>query len=143
VISNKPYFNEKAKVRYVFVDGVMYKYDDKETPKADPNAKVDIAGTWAVTAETPQGKNESSLTIKKDGNNFSGSVSGGRLPQAVALERVELNGNELTYSYTMQMGGQSFKVEVDATVDGTTFKGTATAGTFGSFPVEGKKDPNR
>jgi imidazolonepropionase-like amidohydrolase len=143
VISNKPYFNEKAKVRYVFVDGVMYKYDDKEAPKADPNAKVDIVGTWAVVAETTQGKNESSLTIKKDGNNFSGSVSGGRLPEAVALERVELNGNELKYSYTMQMGGQSFKVEVDATVEGSTFKGTATAGNYGSFPVEGKKDPNR
>jgi imidazolonepropionase-like amidohydrolase len=143
VISDKPYFNEKAKVRYVFVDGVMYKYDAKDAPKADPNAKVDIVGTWSVTAETPQGKNESSVTIKKEGDNFTGSVSGGRLSQAVALERVELNGNALTYSYTMPMGGQSLKVDVDVTIEGTTFKGTATAGSFGSFPVEGKKDPNR
>jgi imidazolonepropionase-like amidohydrolase len=142
VLSDKSYFHEKAKVRYVFVDGVMYRYDAKETPKADPNVKVDVAGTWSVTAETPQGKNESTLSVKKDGNGYSGSVSGGRLPQAVSLETIELNGNVLKYSYTVDMGGQSFKVDVEATVDGNTFKGTATAGTFGNFPVEGKKEPN-
>jgi imidazolonepropionase-like amidohydrolase len=143
VVSDKPYFNEKAKVRYVFVDGTMYKYDVKETPKGDPNAKVEIAGTWSVTTETPQGKSETTLTIKKDGSNYSGSVSGGRLPQAVDLEKVELSGNILKYSYTFPMGGQSLKVDVEATVEGTGFKGTATAGSFGNFPVEGKKDPIR
>ncbi len=142
VISDKPYFHEKANVRYVFVDGAMYKYDVKTTPKGDPNAKVDIVGSWTVTTETPDSKTVQTLSVKKDGSNFSGSISGGRLPQAVNLETVQLNGNALSYSYTIQMGGQSFKVDVDATVDGTTFKGTATAGTFGSFPVEASKDPN-
>jgi imidazolonepropionase-like amidohydrolase len=35
VISDKPYFNEKAKVRYVFVDGMIYKMDVKDTKKDD------------------------------------------------------------------------------------------------------------
>lgn len=35
VITDKSYFNEKAKVRYVFVDGKLFKMDMKETKKGD------------------------------------------------------------------------------------------------------------
>jgi hypothetical protein len=143
VISDKPYFNEKANVRYVFVDGMLYKYDPKETPKADANAKSDIVGTWTVTTQTADGKTEETLTIKKEGKDYTGSVSGGKLTQAVPLELVELNGTALKYNYTVQAGGQSYKVDVQATVDATSFKGTAQVGTTGSFAVEAKKEPNR
>ena len=143
VVSNKPYFHENAKVRYVFVDGTMYKYDTKETPKADGSAKAEIVGTWHITTATPQGKEEGSLTFTIDGSKYVGSVSVTKLSSALALETVELNGNVLKYSYTAENGGQSYKVSVEATVDGNSFKGTATAGTFGNFPIEGKKEPNR
>ncbi len=142
VVTDKPYFNEKSNVRFVFVDGTMYKYEVKPPPKADPNAKVDVVGTWTVITETPQNKSEQSLTIKKDGSNYGGSISGGKLPEAVTLESVDLNGNVLKYSYTVNMGGQTFKVEAEVTVEGNAFKGNAAVGQFGTFPVEGKKDPN-
>jgi len=38
VVSYKPYFNEKSKVRYVFVDGVLYKLN--EEAKKDDKAKA-------------------------------------------------------------------------------------------------------
>ncbi|HEY0742287.1 MAG TPA: amidohydrolase family protein [Chryseosolibacter sp.] len=142
VITDKPYFHEKSNVRYVFVDGVMYKYDPKDAPKAEAS-KFDIVGTWAVTTNTPDGKTQETLTIKKEGKDFTGSVSGGKLTQAVPLELIELNGSSLKYNYTVQMGGQSYKVDVQATVDATSFKGTAQVGTTGSFAVEAKKEPNR
>jgi imidazolonepropionase-like amidohydrolase len=41
VISDKPYFNEKAKVRYVFIDGIMYKIDSKEEEKAAAEKKTE------------------------------------------------------------------------------------------------------
>jgi hypothetical protein len=40
------------------------------------------------------------------------------------------------------MGGQSYKVDVTANVEGAAFKGTVTHGTKGSYQIEGKKDPN-
>lgn len=143
VLSDKPFFNEKAKVRYVFVDGVMYKIENKETPKADATAKVNIEGTWSLVAASTQTQAETSLTITKDGNNYAGSVSGGRLAQAVTLERVELNGNTLKYSYTVPISGQSQKVDVEVKVEGSAFKGTVSEGSAGTYPVEGKKDPKR
>jgi hypothetical protein len=142
VLSDKPFFTEKAKVRYVFVDGVMFKYDAKEAAKTDAIA-VDIAGTWSVTTETNEGKKDEKVTFKKEGNTYTGSISGGRFEQAAALEGIELAGNKLKFSYTTQAEGQSVKVDVEVTLEGSSFKGTATAGRFGPFPVEGKKDPNK
>lgn len=141
VISDKPYFNEKAKVKYVFVDGNPYKLEIKEAKKGDPNAKVDIAGEWAIVTETPQGKNEGTLTIKKDGSNYTGTVSGGRLPQPVDLEEVTLEGSALTFKYAVSFGTQTMTLTVEVTVEGDTFKGTSSVGQYGSFPIEGKKNP--
>jgi hypothetical protein len=143
VLSDKPYFDEKAKVKYVFVDGLMFKLEDKPAKK-EGEAKVEIAGTWTVISDTPQGKSETSLTISKNGDsNYGGKVTTTRLPQPIDLTKVELDGNSLKYSYAITMNSQSLTIEVDATVDGDTFKGTATAGSYGSFPVEGKKDPKQ
>lgn len=120
--------------------------DEKELSakdaKKDPSAKAEIAGAWTVSTETPQGKTETALNITKSGDSYSGRVSGGRLTQPVDLTKVELDGNALKYTYSFTVGiGQSISVEVEAIVEGDTFKGTATAGQFGSFPVEAKKDP--
>ena len=142
VISDKPYFNEKSKVRYVFIDGTMYKYDSKEAPKGDA-AKSDIVGTWTTTTSTSQGKTEASVTFKKEGNMYTGSITGSGLAQAVALEKVDVNGKSLKYSYTVQMEGQTYKVDVDATIDGNSFKGNSMVGSQGTFTIEGKKEPNK
>jgi imidazolonepropionase-like amidohydrolase len=143
VISDKPYFTEKAKVRYVFVDGQPFKQEVKDTKKADPNAKAaDISGAWTVTTQTPQGDNTSVVTFTKDGSSYTAKVSGGMIQTPIDAKKVELDGNNLKYSYSFTMGGsQQINVEVDATVDGETFAGTASVGSFGSFPLEGKKDP--
>ncbi|MBT1704966.1 amidohydrolase family protein [Chryseosolibacter indicus] len=143
VISDKPYFNEKAKVRYVFVDGLMYKYDPKEQPKTDVPAGINITGTWTVTTQTAAQKQEEKVTFTKEGNTYSGSITGAGMSQAVALEGIELTGNKLKYSYTTQAEGQSLKVNVEATIAGNTFKGTSSAGSSTSFSIEGKKDPKR
>lgn len=143
VISDKSYFNEKAKVRYVFVDGVMYKMEVKETKKSDSNAKVEIEGSWSTITQNPQGNTEGKVTFKKDGNNYKGTVSGGRLPSPVDMTDVSLDGDKLTYAYSLTFGGNSIKVEVDVTVDGDSFKGNASVGQRGSFSIEGTKDPKK
>jgi imidazolonepropionase-like amidohydrolase len=148
VISDKSYFNEKAKVRYVFVDGVMYKLEVKEenlpagqAGKADPNAKVEIEGSWSTVIQTPQGSNDGKVTFKKEGSGYKGTISGGRMPAPADLTSVTLEGNKLSYSYSLSFGGNSIKVEVEATVEGDSFKGNASIGPRGSFSIEGTKNP--
>lgn len=140
-VSDKPYFTEKAKVRYVFIDGQPYKMEIKDTKK-DAGGKAEIVGTWSVTVETPQGKNSSTVTFTKDGSNYSGKVTSPMATGPIEMKKVELEGTSLKYSYTFTMGGsQTINVEVDATVDGETYAGTANVGSFGNFSIEAKKDP--
>ncbi len=141
VISDKSYFHEKAKVRYVFVDGVMYKMDVKETKKSDPNAKVEIEGSWSTVTESPQGKAEGKLTFKKQGSNYSGKVSGGRMPAPVDLTEVSLDGNTLTFKYSMTFGTNPVTITGEVTVEGDSFKGTVSFGQNRTAPIEGTKDP--
>lgn len=142
VLTDKPYFEEKSKIRYVFVDGVMYKYDPKETPKPAVDL-IDITGTWTVTTESPTGKSEASVTFTKEGTSYGGSITGKEQAQAITLDPVEFSGKNLKYSYTVNMEGQTFKVDVQVTVEGNSFNGTATVGQYGTYPVEGKKDPKK
>lgn len=138
VISRKPYFDEKSKVKYVFVEGVLYKNETSE-PKKD--TKVAIEGEWDITSETPQGKSESVITIKKEGDKYTGKISGNRFPQAITFDEITLDGSKLKFIFTMTEGGNAFKITVDAVVEGNTFKGNATFGQNESLPVEGKKKP--
>ena len=57
VISDKPYFEEKSNVRYVFVEGNLFEFEaPKPKKKGDPDAApAKAAGTWSYTVETPQG----------------------------------------------------------------------------------------
>ncbi len=141
VISDKSYFHEKAKVRYVFVDGTLYKMEVKEEKKSDPNAKVEIEGNWSTVTQTPQGNTDGKVTFKKDGSSYKGTVSGGRLPSPVDMTSVSLEGNKLSYSYALSFGGNAIKVDVDVTVEGDSFKGSASIGPRGSFSIEGTKTP--
>jgi imidazolonepropionase-like amidohydrolase len=140
VVTNKPYFNEKAKVQYVFVDGVMHKMEVKETKKSDAPVAL-IEGTWTSLTQSPQGNTDGKWTFKKDGSNYSGTVSGGRLPAPVDMKDIVLEGTSLSFNYTLNFGANNIKVEVEVTFDGDTFKGTSSVGSFGSFPTEGTKDP--
>ncbi len=145
VISDKPYFNEKAKVRYVFVDGAMYplevKKENKDAKKDDASAKVDAAGDWTMTTETPQGSQEGRVSIVKDGSSLTGTISGGQFSQPVKLNEVKLDGSALSFSFSFDAGGTNVIVEVSVTIEGDTFKGTASVADFGSFPTEGKRIP--
>jgi len=142
VVTDKSYFNEKARVRYVFVDGVLYKYDVKDTKKTDTK-KIDVSGTWAYTTETPQGANGGKLKLKKDGDKYTGTITTSYSDKENPLKTVSIDGNSLTFTYTVDVNGNSINVEAAVKVDADTFEGSMTAGQFGSFPMKGTKEPNR
>lgn len=144
VISDKSYFNEKAKVRYVFVDGVMYKYDAKDEKKSDGKGKkAEPAGTWSYSAETPQGNSTGVLKIKNEDGSYSGSVISSRTGQETPLKSVSMDGNLLTCSFGFSMGGGEMAIEVSVSIDGDEFEGTMSVGQFGSFPMTGTREPKQ
>ncbi|GHM98653.1 amidohydrolase [Cytophagales bacterium WSM2-2] len=131
VVSDKPYFNEKAKVRYVFVDGNIYKIEAKDEKK---DAKAIAKGTWNYTSEHPTDKS-GKIEIKEDKGKHSGTIASGS-GSAVELKDVNLKDNSLTFSFE----GSGGKQEVTVKIDGDNFDGTVK-GSQGSFSIKAKRDP--
>ncbi len=139
VVSYKPYFDEKSKVRYVFVDGNIYKIDAKEVKKADD--KVSAIGSWSYSTETPQGTATGKLVIKGDKGSYSGTITNSFTGKTVDLKNVELDGNKLSFTFPYDDNGQSLTIQVLVEIDGNSFEGTMSPGPDGSFPVKATKDP--
>ena len=138
VISYKPYFDEKSKVRYVFVDGNLYKTETKETKKDD---KVSAKGNWSYSTDTPQGTATGKLVIKEEKGSYYGTITNSFTGKEVEIKNVELNGNKLSFTFPYDDSGNALTIEVSVEIDGNNFEGTMTAGPNGSFPVKATKDP--
>jgi hypothetical protein len=143
VISRKPYFENKAKVRYVFVDGTLYTNEQKEEkkPAAGQAISADALGAWSYTAETPQQVTQGTINLNRDNNAFSGTITGTVPDKTYELKDIVLEGNSLSFYYTVEYAGEVIKIEVSVKIDGKTFEGTMIAGKFGSFPIKGNKTP--
>jgi imidazolonepropionase-like amidohydrolase len=143
VISRKPYFDSKAKVRHVFVDGVLYTIEQKEEkkPAAGQAISADALGGWSYTAETPQQVTQGTITLNRSNDAFSGTITGTVPDKTYELKDIVLEGNNLSFYYTVEYAGEVIKIEVSVKIDGKTFEGTMIAGKFGSFPIKGNKTP--
>lgn len=139
VITDQPFFAEKAKVRYMFVEGKMHA--TVEAPKSVNGKKADIKGSWSYLADTPQGKGGGKLVIKENGGNYSGTITNNFSGQETSVNDISLIGSALSFNYTIDAGGSTIKIEVSATVNGNSFDGSMTAGQYGTFPMNAKKDP--
>lgn len=106
--------------------------------KADPSAVVKADGNWNYTIESPQG-GEGKLIIKKEGEVYSGTIINTRMNRENTLKTVAVKGNELTFTYEVNFGGNSSEVVVKGIITGDQFSGTMAFGQFGSFPFKASR----
>lgn len=138
VVSDKPYFNEKAKVRYVFVDGTLYKVDSKDAAKKTDSKTVVARGTWTYTTKMAQGSGGGKITIKEDNGSYSGKITPAS-GNDTELKSVKLEGASLSFSYDSNAGGGTVKVDVK--IDGDSFDGKVSGGQDGNYSIKGTRDP--
>lgn len=139
VISNAPYFSEKAKVKYVLVEGTLFSVEDR--PKTENGKKADVKGSWSYQTETPQGKGDGKLVIKNENGNYFGTITNNFSGKEADVKDLVVSGNTVSFNYTIDTGGNSLKIDVAITVSGNTFEGSMTAGQYGTFPMNGTRDP--
>lgn len=85
-------------------------------------ADANVAGTWAMSSETPQGTRESTLTLVQQGTALTGTIKGARGENPVTGT---VAGNAVKFSYTLSMQGNEIKIDYEATVDGGAMTGVA------------------
>ncbi len=108
---------------------------------SNPAAVVVAEGVWTYTLESPQGGG-GILTLKKEGDKFSGVMVNSRNNRETPLSSVTLNGNELTFAYEVNFGGSTSTIVVKSIIEGDAMSGTMTVGQFGSFPLKAKRAGN-
>ncbi len=125
-----------------------------------PLKAQNVTGTWELTYSTAGRGGQAmtrtmTVTFQQDGTAVTGTVMvprmGGRgggggetppAPQEIAIKDGKMDGNTLTFSYTMGMGERSFTQSFTAKVTGDTMEGTMTGGMRQAEPVPftGKKN---
>ena len=95
-----------------------------------------VDGTYETVVKSPLGDQKSTLTVKSDGDSFTGSNSGAM--GSVDITDGKVDGNTLTWTMKMTVP-MPMSLDCTATVDGDTITGSVGAGAFGSFPMSGTR----
>src|SRR5262245_14293345 len=87
-------------------------------------AAATAAGSWAITAESPQGPIQLTFTLKQEGATISGEVSSpfGTFPLSGSL-----SGNELSFAFTAKIQDQDVAVSGKGSIDGNSIRGSMNA----------------
>lgn len=85
---------------------------------------ADVSGTWKGTADTQFGTVERTFVFKVDGNKLTGETSSDRFGKST-IEDGKIDGDNLSFTITINFQGNEAKVNYKGKVSGDTIKMTA------------------
>jgi hypothetical protein len=97
---------------------------------ARPVQNAKVAGSWDITVESPQGKRDSLLVIKQEGDKLSGAMKSPRGERP--LDNVSVKGNEITFAITFNAQGQDIIITYKGKVEKGVMSGDADFGGLAS-----------
>ncbi|MEW5915814.1 MAG: amidohydrolase family protein [Gemmatimonadota bacterium] len=141
VVTQGDPLTDSARVRAVFVDGIRYDViaQPSRPTAAGAGATAQVGGTWVATTQSPQGSMQGTLTINQNGDSFTGTMTSDF--GSATISDGEISGRNISWSISLNPGGQLITVTYQGQVDGDRITGRATAGEFGSFPFSAQRRP--
>ncbi len=120
VVTDGDLFDEKTKIKMVFVDGKRFTSHEPEKPKDAP--KGNMTGKWKLTYTAPEGAEESTLDVEMatDGS-LSGTMTSKR--GTASIISGYLSGERFSLTINIPIEGNPTDVAFSGTFDGTTLKG--------------------
>ncbi|MGC1485274.1 MAG: amidohydrolase family protein [Candidatus Acidiferrum sp.] len=121
VVTDGNLFDEKTKIKMVFVDGERFEIHEPEKPKDPP--KGTLAGKWKLAYTTPEGPEESTLDLDmaSDGT-LSGTTTSTR--GTASIISGYLSADKFSFTINIPIEGNPSDVVFSGTFDGTSLKGT-------------------
>jgi Amidohydrolase family len=121
VVTDGDIFDEKTKVKFVFVDGQKFTIREPEKPKDPP--KCDLTGKWKLSYTAPNGPEESSaeIVMAKDGS-LSGTLTS--LRGTANIISGYLSADKFSFTINIPIQGSPSDVLFTGTFDGTSMKGS-------------------
>ncbi len=138
VVTDGDLFEDKTKIKMVFVDGRKFEVHEPEKPKDPP--KGDISGKWKLSFTTPDGPEESTadLAMEKDGT-ITGTVTSKRGTTSVITGYLSVD--KFSFTINILLEGSPADVTFSGTFEGTSLKGNISVQGF-SMDFTGVKPTN-
>lgn len=113
-------FDPKGQVEKVWVDGRLFKIE--KAPEAKAPAAFSVAGSWRVTISGPMGEMEMTMELEQEASLVRGQLISnyGRWE----IRNGQLSGQELNFTVSIEIMGQSFEAAFQARVEKDTMEGT-------------------
>jgi len=121
IVADGDLFDEKTKIKMVFVDGKRFETHEPEKPKDPP--KGNMTGKWKLTYTTPEGPEESTLELEMatDGT-LTGTTTSKRGTASIISGYVSVD--KFSFTINIPIEGNPTDVVFSGTFDGSTVKGT-------------------
>ena len=127
VLADGDLFDEKTKIKMVFVDGKRFEVREPEKPKEPP--KGNMSGKWKLAYTTPDGPEESTLDVQMAADGaLSGTTSSKRGTASIIDGR--LSSDKFTFTINIPIEGTPTDVVFTGTFDGTSLKGTISVESY-------------
>ncbi|MEL6122943.1 MAG: amidohydrolase family protein, partial [Bacteroidota bacterium] len=142
VVMTGPIFDEKSKIKMVIIDGQIFEYETKEKKKTNGEAPaVAIEGDYTFVIEVPGLEPSGTVNItKNDDNTYNLTLTNSAVPgKEILVEGVELDGDNMTYSYQVNVQGMNATIDTDVNYDESSFEGTVDVGSFGTYAIKGER----
>ena len=99
---------------------------------------ADVDGKWKTIVNSSMGAQEAVLFVKSSGDTFTGTWDSAG--SSVNVQNGKVDGDEMSWSANVTTPFPMMLV-CKATVDGNSMTGTVKAGSFGTFPMIGTREP--
>jgi len=127
IVTDGDIFEEKTKIKFVFVDGRKFTVREPEKPKDPP--KGDLTGKWNLAYTTPQGAEDATADIVMAGDgSLSGTITSTR--GTANIISGYLSVDKFSFTVNIPIEGSPADVLFTGTFDGTTMKGSISVQGF-------------
>jgi outer membrane receptor for ferrienterochelin and colicin len=110
----------------------------KDSTGVSDTTVYEATGTWNYTIDSPQGGN-GTIVIKRENGVYAGTIKSDRMPQETAVNNLTVSGNNVSFSYPVNFGGNAATVDVKYKIVNKDIQGTLSMGQFRSFNLNGKR----
>lgn len=130
VIEGEQLFEEKVKLREVWIDGRRHELKEFKPPEVDP------AGTWEMVVDAGDQKIPLTLILEGDMNNVSGYLEA----QGVRVEfsSIEVSGKKVEFAFSSAALGMPGEFSFTLEIKGDTASGPGNS-PMGPFTIKGRR----
>lgn len=143
VVTDLDLFEEKARVKHVFIDGKKFDVPAPEKPeekKEEADQPPSLGGVWDVEVTAPETTYRIQFDLTQDGSTLSGRVVS---PEGRALDVYDgsAGGDRFSFKIRVDFGSGPQEVTFSGNLSGDSVSGTAQVSERRSAPFTGQRRP--